>query len=135
MILDNLPNILNMIIRRVENFLRVFEKMFTSKIGIFERKDMVLYNLPDLLNMVIRRVENFLRVFQKKFWAKKQTFFDHSHIATDSILRADFSKILIFSRFLPYNSSDVSYDSNSFSSVKIWSCTTFQMCWTWSYDP
>ena len=36
MILDNLPYILNVTIRRVENFLRLFEKKFTSKIGIFE---------------------------------------------------------------------------------------------------
>ena len=31
MILDNLPDILNMVIRRVENFLRAFEKKFSSK--------------------------------------------------------------------------------------------------------
>ena len=36
MILDNLLNILNMVIRRVENFLSAFEKKITSKIGIFE---------------------------------------------------------------------------------------------------
>ena len=36
MILDNLPDILNVTIRREENFLRLFEKKITSKIGIFE---------------------------------------------------------------------------------------------------
>ena len=36
MVLDNLPDILNIVIRRLENFLRVFEKKFTLKIGIFE---------------------------------------------------------------------------------------------------
>ena len=87
---------------------------------------MVLYDLRNILNMVIRRVENFLRAFQKKFSVIKQPFLKHSHIAIGSILRVDFSKIQTFLRFLPYNSFDVSYDSNSFSSVKIWSSTTFQ---------
>ena len=36
MVLDNLPDILNIVIRRLENFLRPFEKNFTLKIGIFE---------------------------------------------------------------------------------------------------
>ena len=36
MVLDNLPDILNIVIRRLENFLRPFEKKFTLKIGIFE---------------------------------------------------------------------------------------------------
>ena len=31
MILDNLPDILNMVIRRIENFLRAFEKKFWVK--------------------------------------------------------------------------------------------------------
>ena len=48
MILDNLPDILNMVIRRIENFLRAFEKKFgvknrvgTFRIGLVKYRDML----------------------------------------------------------------------------------------------
>ena len=36
MILDNLPDVLNMVIRRIENFLRAFEKKLPSKMSFLK---------------------------------------------------------------------------------------------------
>ena len=99
----------------------------------FERKDMILDNLPDILNMVIRRVENFLRTFEKNS-LEKIAFWSISLYFTNPILKVNFSKSKLLLRFLTHNLFGVSYDSDFFSSVKIWSSTTFQIYWTWSYD-
>ena len=85
----------------------------------FERKDMTLKNLPNILNMVIRHIENFLRAFEKSFAFKKWPFWSIALYFTNPILRVNFSKSKLLLRFLPYNLFDVSYNSNSFSSVKI----------------
>ena len=60
----------------------------------------------------------FSRSLWKTFHSKNMHFWSICQPSSESV---DFSKIQSFLRFLPYNSYDVSYDSNSFSSVKIWS--------------
>ena len=45
-ILDNLPNVLNMVIRRIENFLRAFEKKFRLQKMAFLNHSPVLHQ-PD----------------------------------------------------------------------------------------
>ena len=80
---------------------------------------MILQKFSNILNIVIRRVENFLQDFEKHFTRKTCIF---EHVSTQSAWEWISQKIQIFLRFLTYNSFDVSYDANSFSGVKIWSC-------------
>ena len=75
------------------------------------------------LDLVIRCAENFVKAFEKQnhlkimdFWTMCQPHFE-----------TGFRKIQVSSRFLPYNSFAIPYDSTHCLSVKICLWTTFQI--------
>ena len=98
------------IVRSTSSDLRVVWLLFC-----YESEDMTSDDFFNTLDLVIRCAENFVKAFEKQNHLKIKDFWT----CVNLILRVDFGKIQASSRFLPYNSFAISYDSTHCLSVKI----------------